>query len=76
MLWENLTSTIVRLKGVATSPSKIKPCLVELRSAEKTARHDLYAWLGVLNNLLRYFTSSNNRTVNWGICGANLSIFF
>ena len=43
----NLTSTIVRLKEVATSPKKIQPCLVELRSAEKMARQDLYVCLGV-----------------------------
>ena len=46
VLWQKLTSTIERLKEVATSPTKIGKCLSELRSAEKIARHDLYNCLG------------------------------
>lgn len=49
LLWEQLTSTILQLKKVGTSPKKINVCLEGLRSAEKLARNNLYSTLGNFN---------------------------
>ena len=46
VVWNKLSKSIVNLKQVATSPSKIGQCLSDLRVAEQLARQELYTHLG------------------------------
>ena len=46
VVWTKLSKSIVNLKQVATSPSKIGQYLSDLRVAEQLARQELYTHLG------------------------------
>ena len=60
-MWKNLTKTILRLKQVATSPTKIKSCLTDLREIERLARNDLYDCLGKFFTFFEVFNNLNYR---------------